>query len=163
MIESWPGPSAVNERSGKRFVLAGVVGILLPIGLFGWAWLMVRLFPDSPQCGHYTGCLGFLVQAWTVGRWVAIVLAWPLLYLLRIRPSWRVAVLAALFLVTIWRLAEALPNSLIDLSLMLIVFSGVIAYPAASLLAMSRTPRPLLASSVALLLIVYVSASLLAV
>ncbi|WP_153054425.1 hypothetical protein [Planomonospora sphaerica] len=162
MIESRPGASAVSGKLGRRLVLAGVVGILLPLGLFGWAWLMATLFPDSPLCGHYTGCLGFLVQAWAVGRWVAIVLAWPLLYLLRIRPAWPVALLAALFLATIWRLAEALPFSLADVSLTLIVFSGVIAYPAAAWLAIPRTPRWLLALSIALLLAVYVFASLFA-
>ena len=162
MIESRPDASAVGEKLGKRLVLAGVVGIILPVGLFAWATLMATLFPDSPQCGEYTGCLGFLIQAWAIGRWVVIVLAWPLLHLLRVRPSWPVAILAALFLMAIWRLAEALPFSVIDVSLTLIVFSGVIAYPAAAWLAMPRTPRSLLALSVALLLVLHVSASLLA-
>ncbi|MFC4061758.1 hypothetical protein ACFOWE_25940 [Planomonospora corallina] len=72
------------------------------------------------------------------------------------------AVLAGLFLVAIWRLAEALPFSLADVSLKLIVFSGVIAYPAAAWLAMPRTPRWLLALSAALPVVLYVSASLLA-
>ncbi|GAT69994.1 hypothetical protein PS9374_05674 [Planomonospora sphaerica] len=162
MIGSRPGTPTGGGKPGRRLVLAGVVGILLPVGLFGWAWLMTRLFPDSPQCGHYTGCLGFLVQAWTVGRWVAIVLAWPLLYLLRVRPAWPVALLAALFLATIWRLAEALPFSLIDVSVTLVVFSGVIAYPVAAWLSMPRTPRWLPALSAALLLVVYVSVALFA-
>ncbi|MEZ0077045.1 hypothetical protein [Planotetraspora sp. GP83] len=91
----------------KRLLLAGVVGIVLPVGLVAWAVLMATLFPDSPRCGHYTGCLVFLADAWLIGRWVAIVLAWPLLYLMRVRPAWPVALVAAPFLVAIWQLADA--------------------------------------------------------
>ncbi|MEV4111641.1 hypothetical protein [Nonomuraea sp. NPDC049695] len=117
-----------------------MVGIILPVGLLAWAASMAILFPDSPQCGEYTGCFGYVVQAWEIGRWVAIVLAWPILYLLRVRPSWPVAVLAALFLVVIWQFAEALLPVSLSGAFILIVFSGMIAYPAAAWLARPRVP-----------------------
>ena len=143
-----------------RMVLAGGVGILLTVGLFAWTVLMTELFPDSPHCGEYTGCLGVLVQTWEVGRWVAIGLAWPLLYVLRVRPSLPVAILAALILMAIWRFAEA--GSVLPFgSFTLILFSGVIAYPAAAWLAGSRSSRPTLVLSVVLLLALYVLAVLL--
>ncbi|SDI86892.1 hypothetical protein SAMN05421869_107312 [Nonomuraea jiangxiensis] len=139
-----------------------MVGIILPIALLGWVALMVRLFPDSPQCGEYTGCFGYLVQAWEVGRWVAVGLAWPLLHVLRIRPAWRVAILAALFLMAIWRLAEALLFTALDSSLALIVLSGVIAYPLATWLAMPRVPRALLLVSAAAALALFAFALVIA-
>lgn len=98
VIALQPDASSSQEKPGRRIVLTGMVGIILPVALLAWAALMTRLFPNSSQCGEYTGCVGYLVQAWEVGRWVAIVLAWPLLHLLRVRPSWPVAILAALFL-----------------------------------------------------------------
>ncbi|MET9064459.1 hypothetical protein [Streptosporangium sandarakinum] len=36
---------------------------------------------------------------------MAIVLAWPLLYVLRVRPAWPVAIAGGLFLVAIWEFA----------------------------------------------------------
>lgn len=135
-------------------ILAGVVGIVLTAGFFAWTALMTALFPDSPLCGEYTGCLGFLAQAWEIGRWIAIGLAWPLLYILRVRPSLPVAILAALLLMAIWRFAEAG-------SVALILFSGVIAYPVAAWLAGIRSSRPTLVLSVALFLALYVLAALL--
>ncbi|MGP3963206.1 hypothetical protein ACTWPT_45205 [Nonomuraea sp. 3N208] len=122
---------------------------------------MTRLFPNSSQCGEYTGCLGYLVQAWEVGRWVAIVLAWPLLHLLRVRPSWPVAILAALFLTAIWQVAEALLLVSLAEAFALIIFSGVIAYPAAAWLTMPRIPPKLLILAVASFLALYACAFLL--
>lgn len=140
-------------------VLAWAVGIILTVGLIAGTALMVALFPDSPYCAEYTGCLGLLVQAWEVGRWVVIVLAWPLLHLLRVRPSLPVAVLAALLLMAIWQFAEARS---FDVSLLLIFFSGVISYPAAAWLAGTRIARPTLVLSVASFLAFYLlSAALL--
>jgi hypothetical protein len=130
VIESPLEASLTGQKPGKRVVMAGVVGIILPVGLLTWVALMTAFFPDARHCGSYTGCLGFLLQAWDFGRWVALVLAWPLLYLLRVRPSWPVAALAALFLVAIWQFATALLPLSFDASLGLILFSGVIAYPA---------------------------------
>ncbi len=138
-----------------------MVGVILPVVLLGWVAMMARLFPDSPQCGPYTGCLGYLVQAWEVGRWVAIALAWPLLYLLRVRPSLPVAILAALFLTAIWQVAEAMPVVMFGEALALIVFSGVIAYPAAAWLAMPRISRKLLTLAVASSFALYAYAFLL--
>ncbi|MGW0804089.1 hypothetical protein [Nonomuraea sp. NPDC002799] len=138
VIEVQPDASLPHAQPGRRIATAGVVGIILPVALLAWAALMARLFPQSPQCGEYTECLGHLVQTWESGRWVAIVIAWPLLHLLRVRPSWPVAILAALFLTAIWQVAEALlPVSLAG-AFALIIFSGVIAYPAAAWLAMRR-------------------------
>ncbi|MEU0481851.1 hypothetical protein ABZ260_22020 [Streptosporangium sp. NPDC006013] len=131
---------SAGERSTRRVVCAVLVGIILPVGLLTWSGLMANLFSDSSRCGHYTGCLGFLVEAWVIGRWVAIVLAWPLLYLLRVRPAWPVAILAACFLVVIWQVADALwAVGGFTVSLALIMFSGVIAYPLAALVTARRS------------------------
>jgi hypothetical protein len=113
-------------------ISAVLVGIVLPVGLLAWAAVMATLFPDSPRCGHL-GCLGFLQDAWETGRWVAIVVAWPLLRLLRVRPSWPVAVLGAVLLVVIWQVATALSDRRADVALAVILLSGTIAYPAAVL------------------------------
>ncbi|MEU8245188.1 hypothetical protein [Nonomuraea sp. NPDC048916] len=161
MIEVQPDASLSHAKPGRRIVMAGVVGSILPVALLAWVALMTRLFPDSPQCGEYTGCLGYLVQAWEVGRWVAIVLAWPLLHLLRVRPSWPVAILAALFLTAIWQVAEALLLVSPAEAFALIIFSGMIAYPAAAWLAMPRVPRKLLILAVASSLALYACAFLL--
>jgi ABC-type spermidine/putrescine transport system permease subunit I len=64
----------------KRVALACVVGIILPLALVGWTVAMTELFLDSSLCGEYTGCFGYLMKAWEVGRWVAVVVAWPLLW-----------------------------------------------------------------------------------
>ncbi|MFF5208306.1 hypothetical protein [Streptosporangium sp. NPDC000396] len=164
MAESKVNAPSTGEESTKRMVMAGAVGIILPVGLLAWAALMAALFRDSPRCGHYTGCLIFLVETWVIGRWIAIVLAWPLLYLLRVRPTWPVAILGALFLVAIWRFAEALsslwPVAILG-TLFLIVFSGVIAYPLAARLTVPHFPRRLLVICVALFFALYVFSALL--
>ncbi|WP_345572316.1 hypothetical protein [Nonomuraea rosea] len=118
-----------GENPSPRLLPAAVAGIILPVGLFAWAALMTRFFPDSHHCGEYTGCIGFLAEAWDVGRWVAIVLAWPLLHLLRVRPAWPVAVLAGAFLLVIWWVAGMLR---LDHAFTVVVFSGLLAYPAAA-------------------------------
>ncbi|MFI6321889.1 hypothetical protein ACIBG8_30445 [Nonomuraea sp. NPDC050556] len=140
MIQPTTVPPPI-EKPFRRVVLAGLVGVLLPAGLLGWSFLMATLFPDSSRCGEYTGCLGFLVDAWEVGRWVAVVLAWPLLHLLRVRPAWPVALLAALFLAAIWQLAQAPWVPRFD-AFALIVVSGPLAYPLAALLSATRILWP---------------------
>ncbi|MCT9931018.1 hypothetical protein N5079_12395 [Planotetraspora sp. A-T 1434] len=161
MIQSQANVPSLGAKPAKRMLLAGVVGIILPVSLLAWALLMVTLFPESAQCGEYTGCLGYLVAAWVAGRWVAIAVAWPLLFLLRVRPAWPVAILAALFLMAIWRLADALWAVDIDATLTLILLSGVIAYPFAALVATPRLPRPWRALPVVLFGALYLLATLL--
>ncbi|MCF6471470.1 hypothetical protein FAF44_24200 [Nonomuraea sp. MG754425] len=161
MIKVQTDASLSNEKPGRRIAFAGVIGIILPIALLAWVALMARLFPDSPQCGEYIGCFGYLAQAWEVGRWVAVVLAWPLLHLLRVRPSWPVAILAALFLTAIWQVAEALLLVSPAEAFALIIFGGVIAYPAAAWLVMPRIPRKLLILAVTSSLALYACAFLL--
>ncbi|GAA0390841.1 hypothetical protein GCM10009530_47600 [Microbispora corallina] len=146
-------------------LLASVVGIVLPLGLLAWTVLMRALFSDSSMCGEYTGCLGYLVVAWQIGRWIAVVLAWPLLYLLRVRPAWPVAVLAAFLLVAIWRLAEALSGfgdlfTSILISGILILSSGVIAYPLTALVTSPILRWPWRALHIALSAGLYVVAML---
>ncbi|GGS96032.1 hypothetical protein GCM10010156_62810 [Planobispora rosea] len=72
------------------------------------------------------------------GPLAAIILAWPLLYLLRVRPAWTVALVAPVFLMPIWRLAETGAGDLVTL----IVLSGAIAYPFAALVTMPRLALP---------------------
>ncbi|MGW3342859.1 hypothetical protein ACWDA3_06110 [Nonomuraea rubra] len=119
-------PPATGGRLAERLVAAGLAGIILPFVQFGWLLLAATLSDDS-RCGHF-GCVGLLADAWTVGNWASIVLAWPLLHLLRVRPAWAVAALAPFFLVPIWALADV-PVSLV---------AGVFAYPLAALVS---TPR----------------------
>lgn len=117
---------AAEERLAERVVAAGLAGIILPFVQFGWLLLVAALSDDS-RCGHF-GCVGQLAGAWTVGNWAAVVLAWPLLHLLRVRPAWSVAVLAPFFLVPIWELAD-FPVS---------VVAGLFAYPLAALVSAPR-------------------------
>ncbi|WP_219533980.1 hypothetical protein [Nonomuraea guangzhouensis] len=51
--------------------MAWAVGIILTVGLIASTALVIALFPDSPYCAEYTGCLGLLVQAWEVGTRIA--------------------------------------------------------------------------------------------
>ncbi|MEZ7127806.1 hypothetical protein ACBR40_20990 [Nonomuraea sp. AD125B] len=118
----------------KRVALACVVGIILPLAVVGWAMAMAALFPDSSLCGEYTGCLGYLQPAWDVGRWVAAVVAWPLLWLVGVRPAWPVAVVAVPLLVVIWLVVEALPLWAWWFGFLLALASGLIAYPVAVLI-----------------------------
>ncbi|MFI7466802.1 hypothetical protein [Nonomuraea sp. NPDC049646] len=94
-----PGP-----RVAGRLVLAAVAGGVLTAALLAWTFLMPVLMPSSQAryCGEYTGCLGYLFVTWEYGRWIALVAAWPLLRLLRVRPSWQVALTAALYLPAVW-------------------------------------------------------------
>jgi hypothetical protein len=119
-------PPAAGWRLAERLVAAGLAGIILPFVQFGWLLLVAALSDDS-RCGHF-GCVRRLVDAWTMGNWAAVVLAWPLLHLLRVRPAWTVAALAPFFLVPIWELADV-PVS---------VVAGVFAYPLAALVSAPR-------------------------
>ncbi|MEV4289262.1 hypothetical protein AB0K40_27455 [Nonomuraea bangladeshensis] len=118
----------------KRVALACVVGIILPLALVGWTVAMTELFPNSSLCGEYTGCFGYLMKAWEVGRWVAAVVAWPLLWLVGVRPAWPVAVVAVPLLVVIWLVVEALPLWALWYAFLLALVSGLIAYPVAVLI-----------------------------
>ncbi|MGI5289747.1 hypothetical protein ACQEVF_41300 [Nonomuraea polychroma] len=100
------GPSTAQSSpadepvAAHRVVLAGLVGIIVLFINFGFMLLVVAL-ADETRCGHL-GCIGLAVEAWGWGRWVAFVLAWPLLWLLRVRPAWRVALAAPFFLLPLW-------------------------------------------------------------
>lgn len=117
---------AAEDRPAERVVAAGLVGIILPFVQFGWL-LLVAALSDDPRCGHF-GCVGRPADAWTVGNWAAVALAWPLLYVLRVRPAWPVAVLAPFFLVPIQELADVPVG----------VAAGLFAYPLAALVSAPR-------------------------
>jgi hypothetical protein len=66
-------PPAAGWRLAERLVAAGLAGIILPFVQFGWLLLVAALSDDS-RCDHF-GCVGRLVDAWTMGNWAAVVLA----------------------------------------------------------------------------------------
>ncbi|MDA0634993.1 hypothetical protein OUY22_16350 [Nonomuraea sp. MCN248] len=116
------GVSPTHEgRLAERVVAAALAGVILPFVQFGWLLLAAALSDDS-HCGHF-GCIGLLADAWAVSNWVAALVAWPLLHLLRVRPAWFPAMLAPFFLVPIWELAGFPVN----------VVAGLFAYPLAVL------------------------------
>ncbi|WP_188193649.1 hypothetical protein [Nonomuraea sp. SYSU D8015] len=127
-----PSTAYADDRLSERVALAGLAGGILPFVLFGWM-LLVGALADDSQCGHF-GCVGRMIEAWESGHWVALVLAWPLLHLLRVRPAWRVALAAPLFLLPVW----VLVGELVDAA---IVMSGVFAYPFAALVTAPRISR----------------------
>ncbi|MFF0307043.1 hypothetical protein ACFYSC_06430 [Streptosporangium sp. NPDC004379] len=144
----------MKERVGRRVFGAMLVGAILPTALLVWAYAMTKVLPDRMLCGGHFGCLDILVYVWEVGRWVAIVLAWPLLYVLRVRPAWPVAVAGGLFLVAIWEFAlssVAPPGIVINL----IVLSALIAYSCAVLVASPELARPWRAAIAAAFLALY--------
>ncbi|WP_062429517.1 hypothetical protein [Herbidospora daliensis] len=156
MIEM--NPPLARAKPFFRIAMAVVVGIVLPaLLLAGVSWL-TNNYPESQYCGHYTGCFGYLVLAFDVGRWIAVVLAWPLLHLLRVRPALPVAALATLFLIAIWQVALAMPLHLFFESIGLIIVSGVIAYPVAAWLAMPHISRKVLIVAVAFFFALYACA-----
>ncbi|UBU14647.1 hypothetical protein [Nonomuraea gerenzanensis] len=136
---------AAGGRLAQRLVAAGLAGIILPFLQLGWL-LLVAALPDDSQCGHF-GCLGLLADAWTVGSWAAVVLAWPLLHLLGVRPAWLVAALAPFFLVPIWQLTDVTDSAV----------AGLFAYPLAALMSAPRLswPRRTLVPALFLLLCVF--------
>jgi len=119
----------VDDGLSRRVALAGLAGGMLPFVHFGWMFLTLTLADLSP-CGQL-GCAGEITTAWEAGRWVALVLAWPLLHLLGVRPAWPVALSAPVFLLPIW----VLVGDLVDTA---IVMSGVFAYPFAVLMTAPR-------------------------
>ncbi|MET9064472.1 hypothetical protein [Streptosporangium sandarakinum] len=139
-----------DRRLPRRLLLAALTGAILTALLVGAAFLMMRALTDSGTCEQSFACLGAIGFTWVVGRWVAVILAWPLLYLLRVRPAWPVAVAAVLFLVAIWRFAQSswAGNS----GFVLILLSGVLAYPLAALVTAPRLAWPWRAVPTALLL-----------
>ncbi|MEV4399257.1 hypothetical protein [Nonomuraea sp. NPDC049607] len=139
-----PQAVAPSARSvARRLVLAGAAGIVLTVALVAWAVLMPNLIPsvEARYCGEYTGCIGYLFLTWEYGRWVALVAAWPLLHLLRVRPAWPAALMAALYLVAIWQVALLLMPADFVIGFYLILLSGVIAFPAAAWTTMPHLPR----------------------
>ncbi|MGW4410516.1 hypothetical protein ACWEJ6_41220 [Nonomuraea sp. NPDC004702] len=134
-------PSAQNVA--RRLVLAGAAGIVLTVALLAWAALTPDLIPSlgARYCGEYTGCVGYLFLTWEYGRWVALVAAWPLLHLLRVRPAWQATLMAALYLVAIWQVALLLMPADFAIGFYLILLSGVLAFPAAAWTTMPHLPR----------------------
>ncbi|MEU9831665.1 hypothetical protein AB0D67_08980 [Streptosporangium sp. NPDC048047] len=143
------GPAA-GRRLPRRLLLAALTGVILTALLVGAAFLMMRSLIGSGTCDQSFACLGAIGLTWFVGRWVAVVLAWPLLHLLRVRPAWPVAVAALLFLVAIWRFAQSSWAG--DGASALILLSGVIAYPLAALITAPRLAWPWRAVPAALFL-----------
>ncbi|MFI9597046.1 hypothetical protein [Nonomuraea sp. NPDC052265] len=134
-------PSA--QTVARRLLLAGAAGIVLTVALVAWSILMPVLVPSSQSryCGEYTGCIGYLFLMWEYGRWMALVAAWPLLRLLRVRPSWQAALMAAPYLLAIWQVALLIKWASPAAGINLILLSGVIAYPAAAWATMPHVPR----------------------
>lgn len=116
---------------GKRLVVAGVVGLVLSSCVVAVMVVVLLLSADSERCGHF-GCLDVLAQLvaiWDIGRWVTMVLAWPLLRAVGVRPAWLVALLAVPVLLVTWWVAEAL---WVDVQAVFTFCSGLIAYPVAA-------------------------------
>ncbi|MGN9840208.1 hypothetical protein ACTMTI_18995 [Nonomuraea sp. H19] len=119
------------ERLSQRVVSAGLAGAIIPFLHFGWMLLVLALTgTGTSRCG-LLGCLGQIADAWESGRWASLVLAWPLLYLLRVRSAWPVALAAPFFLVPLWELADGLVGPAV-------VMTGVFAYPFAALVTAPR-------------------------
>ncbi|MFI6927177.1 hypothetical protein ACIBIZ_45090 [Nonomuraea spiralis] len=129
IIVTPPAPSLA-----RRIALAAAAGVVLTAALIGSTVLMPALAPasQSRHCGEYTGCVSTLFLAWDPGRWIALAAAWPLLHLLRLHPSWQIALAAAAYLVAIWQAALAIMSADAGAGLALVLFSGLIAYPAAA-------------------------------
>ncbi|MFB9624203.1 hypothetical protein [Nonomuraea helvata] len=125
MDSSKAGASSVPQRLPERAVLAGVAGAILVLLHIGWMLLVAAVLDDDSRCGLF-GCLGEIVTGWESGRWVVPVLAWPLLHVLRVRPAWPVALVAPLFLVSLWELTD-------DALGVFFVLGSVLAYPFAAL------------------------------
>ncbi|MEV6865926.1 hypothetical protein AB0M44_33650 [Streptosporangium subroseum] len=106
MIESKVNESSTNKRLPERMISASLVSVIVPFILAAWVFLMDALFDDGEKCGRGLDCSA-IVSDFLVGGCVAVVLAWPLLYLLRVRPAWPVAGLAVFFLAVIWQLSKA--------------------------------------------------------
>ncbi|MFI6478112.1 hypothetical protein ACIBH1_09280 [Nonomuraea sp. NPDC050663] len=105
----------------ERVVFAGLVGVGFPIVLVASVLVAAAVFPGVAS-GSY-GWLGLLDTVWGYGPWVAVLIAWPLLRALRIRPAWAAAALASICLHGLWTMDSPGMN--------LIVLGGVIAYPLA--------------------------------
>ncbi|GAB2470902.1 hypothetical protein GCM10027187_43720 [Streptosporangium sandarakinum] len=143
-----------GEKVADRMIRAGVVGMILPVLLLAVGLLSMDVFAGSRLCEKSSGCLALLFYVLAVGRWVAIVLAWPLLYFLRVRSAWPVAAVAAPFLVAIWEIALA-PWMSGRSGFGLILISGILAYPLAALVTAPRVSWPWRAVPTALLLALY--------
>ncbi|WP_162641828.1 hypothetical protein [Streptosporangium sp. 'caverna'] len=98
--------SSTSDRLPERLVAAGLVGVIMPFIVLAWVVLMVVLFNDTDEYNRHFELSGLFTNVF-VGGCIAIVLAWPLLYLLRVRPAWPVAILAVFFLAVIWQLSKA--------------------------------------------------------
>ncbi|MFI9557389.1 hypothetical protein [Nonomuraea endophytica] len=59
---------------------------------------------------------------------MAVLLGWPLLYLFRVRPAWRIAAVAAILLLILWFYALKRAGD----PFMLVLLSGPIAYAGAA-------------------------------
>ncbi|MFB4279158.1 MULTISPECIES: hypothetical protein [unclassified Nonomuraea] len=82
--------SSETKRPGSRVVLAIVAGVAIFVAPFVWAVVMAQFFADERHCGHYTGCIGYFVQAWEVARWVLVgypVACWLIMRLVRARRA----------------------------------------------------------------------------
>jgi hypothetical protein len=123
---------STGDRLPERVVSAGLVGVIAPFILMAWVVLMTVLFNDVDEYNRHFEFSALVVNVLT-GGCVAVVLAWPLLHLLRVRPAWPVAILAVFFLAVIWQLSKARWSD----SFVLIVL-GCVTYPFAALVTAPR-------------------------
>ncbi|MCK2216306.1 hypothetical protein MF672_021235 [Actinomadura sp. ATCC 31491] len=109
---------SARERLAQQVALAGLAGAVLPLAYAGWTLLLFALGGDAAP----PASPGVAEPGW----WATLVLAWPLLHLLRVRPAWPVALAAPVFLLPV----RVLVGDLVGVAILL---AGVFAYPFAVL------------------------------
>lgn len=86
----------VRRTPPARILAAGATGIVLVGVWFGLTYLLAAGVPcQEPEWG----CLTRVVEYAVIDAFVAMVVAWPVLRLFRVRPAWPVALLGAPILV----------------------------------------------------------------
>ncbi|MFI6323187.1 hypothetical protein ACIBG8_37055 [Nonomuraea sp. NPDC050556] len=106
-----------------QLLKATAAGVLLPLVIAAATIVLFAVTPCAEQ-----GCFSVLDGAGERALWIAAFLGWPLLYLVRVRPAWPVAVMGALFMMVAWPFV-AFPFDAV---------AGVVAYPAAVLISVRR-------------------------
>jgi hypothetical protein len=121
----------------RRTALSGLAGALIA-GL--WLLLMlgvVGAVTRGPCRVEGFECLGQALVGAAIAVPVALAAGWPLLWLLRVRPAWPVALLGPLILIVVgWLGLALLPEHPL-----VVIALAALSYAMAGALSMRRSPR----------------------
>ncbi|MEW9530068.1 hypothetical protein [Microbispora sp. NPDC049125] len=130
-----------GESVARRALAAAFVGLVLP--LLAWGITLAGLAVVPYDGSAYTGGWGRVGQGMVIVAGAVpflLVVAWPLLWVLRVRPAWHVALTAPIAAAVLWIVLNQVDARITSDAVVGIPAVLAVAYGAAALFTTAGTP-----------------------